>query len=382
MTLYKTADYFFTVPEDQVALVPSPQRQDAKLLCYVPQTRDAYGNEAFSRELLGISHHSFAALPRLLKQIFPQGCLLVQNHTKVIPARLLCTVDNILLDGLLVEYDRQAETPVFQGKVLVKPFKKIKKLWSKNPNLLAYIQGKEGIFCKILDASSNPILIETPLPLLTFFEQYGYTPLPPYINQDILTAETENFHKDRYQTVYATDPGSVAAPTAGFHFTPQILQECLENNISVVPVYLHIGMGTFKPIQTEYITDHVMHEEYYKVPASTFSVLETAKQNKIPIVLVGTTSLRSLESFYKHHTEPAKYTDQWLATKLFITPPNYVPQVGQAIITNFHFPNSTLVVLIHALLGPVWRDIYTEALAKQYRFYSYGDSSLLVFPCV
>ena len=219
--------------------------------------------------------------------------------------------------------------------------------------------------------------------LSLWLEKEGKVPLPPYIKRE--KGPSAQADHSRYQTVYAKNTGSVAAPTAGLHFTPEVISKLEGKGIQFAKVTLHVGLGTFLPIKNEEILTHKMHEERYLVPETTYDKIEKARQEGRKVILVGTTSLRTIESFYlrlKAGETAKQLVDQYLKTDLFIYPKEdgtlYKPQVGEALMTNFHQPCSSLFVLVSALLGrELALEMYGEAIKKDYRFYSYGDSSLL-----
>ena len=254
------------------------------------------------------------------------------------------------------------------------------------------------------------------VPLLELLGADGEMPLPPYIERDpekIFDPSLAALDRLRYQTVYAKDLGSAAAPTAGLHFTPNVLTECDQLGIKLAPVTLHVGLGTFQPVTTEVIEDHKMHNEICYIPSSTMNLLIEHIENSWPIVFVGTTSLRCVESIllkaegleiskaggqsrlplsasWKLRQNELKeklnaVAENWHETNLFVRPTSenliYRPLCGDGIITNFHQPESTLAMLIASLLGySAWQNLYKHAVTEKYRLFSYGDSSLLLFP--
>ena len=210
----------------------------------------------------------------------------------------------------------------------------------------------------------------TPTDPWQLLDQFGTVPLPPYIERTAASPED----RERYQTTYARNPGAIAAPTAGLHFTPEVFEACRSRGVEVAPLTLHVGIGTFRPVTTQRLDDHVMHFEYGELPAPTVEAIHRTRQRGGRVIAVGTTAVRTLESVA--HSGPLR---AWSGeTNLFIRPP-YEFQVVNALVTNFHLPKSTLLVLVSALAG---RDLileaYRQAIAERYRFFSYGDAMLIV----
>jgi S-adenosylmethionine:tRNA ribosyltransferase-isomerase len=216
--------------------------------------------------------------------------------------------------------------------------------------------------------------IESDEPAIALLERIGRMPLPPYIRRDKLHDARDDADRERYQTVYANAPGSVAAPTAGLHFTEGVLFELEQRGVQRAFVTLHVGMGTFKPVTADRLEDHVMHTEAYSIDAPAAEALNRAKQDGRRIVAVGTTAARLLESQpTDRRFEPVASA----STRIFVYPPYTWRHVG-ALVTNFHLPRSTLIALVAAFVGhDEQRRIYREAIAHRYRFFSYGDASFL-----
>jgi S-adenosylmethionine:tRNA ribosyltransferase-isomerase len=213
------------------------------------------------------------------------------------------------------------------------------------------------------------VRFDTTLPIEQAIEKYGHVPLPPYI-----TRADEKADAERYQTVYAKESGSVAAPTAGLHFTPEILENLSSKGVRRADVILHVGAGTFKPVDTEHPADHVMHEESYVLPASTAEILNETRRSGGKIWAVGTTSVRTLESAIG---EDGAFDEKSGETRIFIRPP-YEFRAVDRLITNFHLPRSTLVMLVAAFAGyELTMRAYQEAVGERYRLYSYGDAMLV-----
>jgi len=324
-----------------------------------PATRDASRLLTIDRPTGSLAHHQFRDLPTLLKP----GDLLVLNDTKVLPARLLGT--------------REATGGKWEGLFLQSSDDGV---WE----LLTHTRGyaKEGEWFLVGDGSlklqlvgrtsdrhwcMRPNLPGKPEAILA---QHGRMPLPPYIRKGI-DAEAD---RERYQTVYAEHAGSVAAPTAGLHFTPELLKQLEEGGIRIARVTLHVGLGTFAPVKEEDPTQHAIHAEWCEVPETTVQAIRECRERGVRVVAVGTTSARSLESAASTgELEPYRGD-----TNLFIHPP-YRFRVIDGLITNFHLPRTTLLLLVQALVGSeTLRRAYEEAIRREYRFFSYGDAMLIL----
>ncbi|MBW4693019.1 MAG: tRNA preQ1(34) S-adenosylmethionine ribosyltransferase-isomerase QueA [Lyngbya sp. HA4199-MV5] len=351
------AAYDYTLPEALIAQTPSVPRDHARLL--VVKDR-------------GQQHTIVRSLPDLLRS----GDLLVLNNTRVIPARLYGykTSDTPVEVLLLEPYADGARTNAVTNcwLALVKPGKRLKPgaqiVFGK-----ANTQGTEVLSATIsaIDAATGGRILQFNVPAGTtldaWINQLGQMPLPPYITQ----AEA---HPDQYQTVYADRLGAVAAPTAGLHFTPELLQQLHANGIEQAFVTLHVGVGTFRPVEAETITDHTMHAEWIEVPSETIAKIQQTQANGGRIIAVGTTVVRSLE------TAAQSGTLQPFCGKsnLFIYP-GYQWRIVDGLMTNFHLPKSSLLMLVSALIGRQrLLDLYQIAIAEQYRFYSFGDAMLIL----
>lgn len=334
----KTDDFDFYLPEELIAQTPLEKRDSSKLLVLNKNT----GN---------IAHSRFSSIIDYLNE----GDVLVLNDTKVMPARLMGVKEDT---GAIVEILMLKENGKDIWEVLAKPAKRIKagtiinfsdKLKAKCVELK-----DEGI--RVLEFIYTGIFYE-------ILDELGEMPLPPYIHEKLKD-------KDRYQTVYAKNIGSAAAPTAGLHFTKELLDEIIKKGIKVEYITLHVGLGTFRPVNVEDVTKHKMHSEFYHMSSDTAKVLNDAKENKNRIISVGTTSTRTLETIMNLYGE-FKECSGW--TDIFIYP-GYKFKAIDALITNFHLPKSTLIMLVSALAGKenIMR-AYNEAVAKRYRFFSFGD---------
>ena len=340
----KTSDFYFDLPEELIAQEPLKDRSSSRLLVANKNTES-------------ISHKHF----RDIKEYLKAGDCLVINDTRVLPARLH---GERVGTGAHIEVLLLVRKSIDTWEVLVRPGKKARpgdKISFGDGRLTAEvletIEGGnriikfyyEGVFENILD-------------------ELGEMPLPPYI-----THKLED--KERYQTVYAKHDGSAAAPTAGLHFTPELLKEIEEMGVKIAHVTLHVGLGTFRPVKAEDILDHEMHSEYYVVEEDQAAIMNEARKNGGRIIAVGTTSTRTLESVTDENGI-VHAGSGW--TQIFIYP-GYTFKAVDCMITNFHLPESTLIMLVSALLGKDFiMRVYEEAVKERYRFFSFGDACLFL----
>ena len=337
------SDYDYFLPEELIGQKPREPRDSAKLML-------------IDRKTGSIEHKNFYNIIDYLQK----GDVLVRNATKVIPARIFGHKDTGgVLEILLIK-----RITLDTWECLLKPAKKLKlgqKLYiGENKELIAELLEIKEDGNRILkfyyEGSFEEIL-----------DKLGSMPLPPYI-----TRKLEN--KDRYQTVYAQRGESVAAPTAGLHFTEELLKKILDKGVVIVDIFLEVGLGTFRPVQVENILDHKMHVEKYSVPKETVEIINNAKKNNHRVIAVGTTSVRTLESSVD---ENGNLIASEGYTGIFIYG-DYKFKVVDAIITNFHLPKSTLIMLVSAFGGKEFIDAaYKKAIEEKYRFYSFGDSMLI-----
>ncbi len=345
--------YDYELPEELIAKEPLVQRDRSRLL-------------VVDRATGRITHHTFRDLPELLRS----GDCLVLNDSKVIPARLLGhrTATGGKWEGL---YLGSAESGVWrligQTRGTLKIGEQISICPAHEPDakrelrLTLRARETDGIWLASVDSNENA---------LELLQQFGTVPLPPYIRRQLATSDDWQ----RYQTTYARNPGSVAAPTAGLHFTPEVLAACEQAGITKTSVTLHVGIGTFRPIAAEKLAEHQMHSEWCELSSQTAEQLAQTRANGGRIVAVGTTSVRTLESAVQ-----AKSRTDWSGeTDLFIRPP-YQFQAVDVLLTNFHLPRSTLFVLACTFAGiELLKDVYTTAIVNKYRFFSYGDAMLIL----
>lgn len=339
----RTEDFDFNLPENLIAQTPLDKRDNSKLLILNKDTGE-------------IEHSHFHNIINELNE----GDVLVLNDTKVMPARIYGTKEET---DACIELLMLKETDKDTWECLTKPAKRV-----KIDTVISFGDGRLKARCVgIGDEGIRTFKLEYKGILYEILEALGEMPLPPYIHEKLED-------KDRYQTVYAKNIGSAAAPTAGLHFTDELLNSIKEKNIQIVNVTLHVGLGTFRPVSVEDVTKHHMHSELYMMNAETAEILNKAKEENRRIIAVGTTSTRTLETImniYGCFKECSGWTD------IFIYP-GYKFKAINALITNFHLPKSTLIMLVSALAGKEnVLNAYNEAVKQEYRFFSFGDSMFI-----
>lgn len=303
-----------------------------------------------------VAHQQFSDL----EQMIPAGDAIVLNTTRVFRARLLGVRDN----GTPAEILLLRSLGESMWEAMVHPGGKL-----KPGRIVKFADDFEAEILSTTERRTRVVQLNSRLPIQDAIEKYGHVPLPPYITRSDLPEDAE-----RYQTVYANESGSVAAPTAGLHFTPAMLERLVAKGVKRADVILHVGAGTFKPVETEHPADHVMHEESYTLPALTAEILNETRANGARIWAVGTTSVRTLESAIG---EGGVFQEKSADTRIFIRPP-YEFHAVDRLITNFHLPRSTLIMLVGAFAGyDLTMRAYQEAIAERYRLYSYGDAMLV-----
>lgn len=340
----KTHDFYYELPEELIAQTPLQQRDASRLL-------------RLSRHTGEIGHGTFADIEAILQ---PGDCL-VLNNSRVLPARLLGhrvpsmgAVEVLLLkdcgDGL--------------WECLTKPGRKTQpgtQLSFGDGALTATVE-------QALDSGNKMIRFHYDGIFLEILERLGKMPLPPYIKEELQDGE-------RYQTVYSKINGSAAAPTAGLHFTPELLQRLEQKGVKLAYVTLHVGLGTFRPVKAEEISDHHMHSEFCMISQETAELINNTKRNGGRVICVGTTSCRTLESLAK---DDGTFEESSAWTEIFIYP-GYQFKAMDGLITNFHLPESTLVMLVSAFAGREnVLNAYREAVRERYRFFSFGDAMVIV----
>jgi S-adenosylmethionine:tRNA ribosyltransferase-isomerase len=393
----RTADFDFDLPRDLIAQTPLARRDASTLL-------------VLDRSSGQLAHRSFPDLKEYLRP----GDVLVLNNSRVIPARLrgINAKTQGKFEVLLLE-----ENAPNDWWAMLRPAKRApvgtQILFSPSSSSSFSIRNLHATVTATNPEGHRRLRFEDVPNILTILDTFGEVPLPPYIHR---TSPPGDLDRQRYQTVFAQPPGSVAAPTAGLHFTESLLNECRSMGVQICFVTLHVGLGTFAPVKTESLTAHTMHEEHFTVPEETARLINTAKREHRRIIAVGTTTLRTLESLCSSRgneadVPPAALSRETSAesspspirweragvsapsppisagsgrTRIFIHPP-YNFQIVDALLTNFHLPRSTLLMLVSAFAAPndtKGRDLilsaYAEAIRLRYRFFSYGDAMLIL----
>ena len=342
----RTSDYDFELPPERIAQAPAERRDASRLLVVDRATGE-------------LSHRVFSDLIDYV----PAGDALVLNETRVFPARLLGRRASGAEAEVLLLTPHGGEEKVWTA--LVRPGAKLK------PGRTVEVSDELSVeIVESTPGGERIVRLHTPLPLAEALDRYGEVPLPPYV-QHRATEED----RERYQTVYARERGSVAAPTAGLHFTPKLLEALEAKGVRIVRLVLHVGVGTFRPVETDDPAQHRMHSEWYHVPAEAAAALNEIRVSGRAIWAVGTTVTRTLETV----TDEAGVVyagEGW--TDIFIRPP-YRYRAVDHLVTNFHLPKSTLLMLVAAFAGhELTMRAYREAVGQGYRFFSYGDAMLLV----
>lgn len=336
-----THDFYYELPEELIAQTALKRRDQSRLMC-------------LDKSSGKITHSSFADI---IEMINPGDCL-VMNKSRVIPARLFGNKKS----GGKLEVFLLRDLGENLWECLVKPGKN-----AKLGENIFFHEGLSGVVEEILPDGVRLIRFSYEGIFLQILDKIGHTPLPPYI-------KTKLENPERYQTVYAKDPGSVAAPTAGLHFTKELLKKLEQKGVKLSYITLHIGLGTFRPVSVEKIENHKMHSEYFHIDEENAAKINATKAEGGRIIAVGTTACRTLESVYEKGRGLCAKID---STDIFIYP-GYDFKCIDALITNFHLPESTLIMLVSALAG---RDkilnAYNEAVKEKYRFFSFGDAMFI-----
>ena len=338
----KKSDFYFDLPEELIAQTPIEKRDASRLLVLDKKTGD-------------VSHRHFADILEYLNE----GDCLVLNDSRVIPARLFGQRKT----GGAVEVLLLRDLGENKWEALTRPGRKTRtgeEIFFGDGILKATVRDELEDGKRVVEFSYNGIFLE-------ILEKLGEMPLPPYIHERLENPE-------RYQTVYSKNVGSAAAPTAGLHFTDELLSKLKDKGIKTAFVTLHVGLGTFRPVKAESIEDHIMHSEYFEVPDESKKIIEETKANGGRIIAVGTTSCRTLESAF---SEDGKLSKSFGNTSIFIYP-GYKFKAVDALITNFHLPESTLIMLVSALAGREnILNAYNTAIEERYRFFSFGDAMFI-----
>ena len=343
-TRLRTADFDFALPPELVAQRPAERRDESRLMIV-------------ERDGGRIRHARFRDLVGLV----PPGDALVLNSTRVFRARLLGRRDS----GAPAEVFLLKRLGDGSWEAMVSPGGKLK------PGRVVHVApGLDVEIVAVTERRTRLVRLRTALPEAEALARHGHVPLPPYIDRADHAADAE-----RYQTVYARQEGSVAAPTAGLHFTPELLAALEQRGVRRVELLLHVGAGTFKPVEVDDPDDHVMHEEWYDVGADAAAALDATRRAGGRVWAVGTTTLRTLESVVRPDGSYAPGSGE---TRIFIRPPHVV-RGADRLVTNFHLPRSTLLMLVAAFAGyELTMRAYQEAVAERYRFYSYGDAMVVL----
>lgn len=342
------SEYDYNLPEELIAQMPADKRENSKMM-------------VLNRKDRTIFHKHFYDITDLLDE----NTLLVMNNTKVLPARLIGYKDT----GAKIEVFllKQAEQGLRLWDVLIKPSKRVK------PDTIIKISDELSVKALKRLEENGEWLVELIFDgnnVLDVLHRNGHIPLPPYIERKIQNDDLRKLDFERYQTVYAKDEGSVAAPTAGLHFTNEILQKLQDKGVELAYVTLNVGLGTFRPVQCENVENHKMHSETFEISEKAAEQINKAQKEGKQIVAVGTTTVRTLETAYQKYGCIKSCHDH---SELFIYPP-YEFKVIDKLITNFHLPKSTLLMLVSALAGKDFIfEAYQKAIENNYRFFSYGD---------
>ncbi|MBQ8648987.1 MAG: tRNA preQ1(34) S-adenosylmethionine ribosyltransferase-isomerase QueA [Clostridia bacterium] len=338
----KKSDFYYDLPPELIAQTPLEQRSNSKLLVLSKQNGE-------------IKHDAFFNILNYLKA----GDCLVLNNTRVLPARLYGTRTDT---GAVVEFVLLKQRGELLWECIAGPGKK-----AKTGNSFKFSDKLSATVTDVLEDGNRILKFECSGEFYSVLDEVGQMPLPPYIKEKLKD-------KERYQTVYSKELGSAAAPTAGLHFTDEILEKLKENGVNVAFVTLHVGLGTFRPVKVEEITEHKMHSEHYFVSNESAELINKTKKNGGRVVCVGTTSCRTIESVANLYGEIKECSGD---TDIFIYP-GYNFKCMDALITNFHLPESTLIMLVSAFS---WYEntmrAYKEAVDEKYRFFSFGDAMFI-----
>jgi len=345
---WKHSSYHYKLPESLIAQYPKPNRDQSRML-FLDRSKGI------------VSHRKFSEIITLL----PENSCLVINNTKVLPVRLPGKRrTGASIEALLIE-----EIGEGHWSAVVRKAGRIK-------------QGERldfcgGTICAVAFERKNAgewlLEFDEPESLKERLDKVGLPPLPPYIKRQKSNEIQNAEDRERYQTCFASKPGAIAAPTAGLHFTPEILNSIRDRGVEILEVTLHVGLGTFKPIEKEDIREHKMHAEYFSISSNSLRKLQSFKRSRKPIICLGTTSVRVLETLALNKF---KKNSGW--TDLFIYPP-YKFSMAQGLLTNFHLPKSTLLIMVSAFYGrEKLLEVYQAAVEEKYRFFSYGDCMLIL----
>ncbi len=339
----KTSDFYYDLPEELIAQTPVEPRDSSRML-------------VFDRKSGTTQHKHFYDIIDYLNP----GDTLIVNDSRVLPARIYGIK---IPTGANVEFLLLKQVKDKVWETLVKPGRK-----AKTGDSFSFGEGlMTGTIVDVLEDGNRIVEFSCENNFYETLDKIGQMPLPPYIHEKLKD-------KERYQTVYSNELGSAAAPTAGLHFTNELLEKIRNKGINIGYVTLHVGLGTFRPVKVDDVTNHKMHSEHYEVPAETAKLIEETKNNGKRVIAVGTTSCRTLESVAKKYNKVVP-CDGW--TDIFIYP-GFEFKILDGLITNFHLPESTLIMLVSAFAGyDETMNVYKEAVQEKYRFFSFGDSMFI-----
>ena len=339
----KTSDFYYDLPEELIAQTPVEPRDQSRLLVFNKETGD-------------LLHKHFYDVFDYLKA----GDCLVLNDTRVLPARIFGTrVDT----GSIVEFVLLKQKQQNVWECLAGPGKK-----AKVGHKFTFSDKLSAEVIEVLDDGNRIVKFNPNGEFFAVLDEVGQMPLPPYIKEKLQD-------KERYQTVYSRELGSAAAPTAGLHFTKEILAKLKERGVNIAYVTLHVGLGTFRPVKVDDVTEHKMHSEHYSITQENADIINNTKQNGGRVICVGTTSCRTVESAMQKFGEIKECSDD---TSIFIYP-GYTFKCMDGLITNFHLPESTLIMLVSAFAGyEKTMNAYNVAVKERYRFFSFGDAMIIL----
>lgn len=339
----KTSDFFYNLPEELIAQTPVEPRNSSRLMI-------------LSRDSGAVEHKHFYNLPEFLK---PGDCL-VLNDTRVLPARMYGVREDT---GAVVEFVLLRQHGNMLWECLAGPGKKAKEGYK-----FKFSDKLSATVTEVMPDGNRMIEFRCDGDFFTVLDEVGQMPLPPYIKEKLKD-------KERYQTVYSKEAGSAAAPTAGLHFTKEMLESIKKSGVNIAYVTLHVGLGTFRPVKVEDVTKHKMHTEHFYIPGEAADIINKTKKNGGRVICVGTTSCRTVESCAARYGEIRSCSGD---TDIFIYP-GFEFKCMDGLVTNFHLPESTLIMLVSAFAGyDNVMNAYNTAVKEKYRFFSFGDAMLII----
>lgn len=341
--MMKTSDFFYNLPEELIAQTPVEPRNSSRLMI-------------LSRDSGAVEHRHFYDLPEFLR---PGDCL-VLNDTRVLPARMYGVREDT---GAVVEFVLLRQHGNMLWECLAGPGKKAKEGYK-----FKFSDKLSAVVTEVMPDGNRMIEFRCDGDFFTVLDEVGQMPLPPYIKEKLKD-------KERYQTVYSKEAGSAAAPTAGLHFTKEMLESIKKSGVNIAYVTLHVGLGTFRPVKVEDVTKHKMHTEHFYIPEEAADIINETKKNGGRVICVGTTSCRTVESCAARYGEIRSCSGD---TDIFIYP-GFEFKCMDGLVTNFHLPESTLIMLVSAFAGyDNVMNAYNTAVKEKYRFFSFGDAMLII----